>query len=129
MIRLNIICNGRIEMNNVELKLKLYLIGYIIFGILTLIGCGYVHYNGGAVSPGYTMVPMVFAISFGAGYRRTKKAIDNNKPFQSLDSISYEVMEEIKEAKQSGDVVKAVKTVKETTNVSLKDAKQFVDKL
>lgn len=54
---------------------------------------------------------------------------NSSKQFESLEQISEDVLEEIKNLKKSGDTVKAVKMVRDTTDVSLLDAKQFVDRL
>lgn len=44
----------------------------IVFIILTFIGAGYVHLNGGKVNAGYACVPMVFALLSGSIYRKYK---------------------------------------------------------
>lgn len=51
------------------------------------------------------------------------------KQFKSLDQISDDILENIKNLKASGEMVKAVKMVRNTTDVSLLEAKQFVDEL
>ena len=54
---------------------------------------------------------------------------NSSKQFESLEQISDDILEEIKNLKKSGDTVKAVKMIRDTTDVSLLDAKQFVDQL
>ncbi|MCI9362427.1 MAG: hypothetical protein HFG65_16175 [Hungatella sp.] len=44
----------------------------IIFIILTLVGAGYVLYNGGKINAGYAVVPMVFALASITFYRTNK---------------------------------------------------------
>lgn len=44
----------------------------IIFIILTFIGAGYVLFNDGKANAGYAVIPMVFALSSIAFYRKKK---------------------------------------------------------
>ena len=62
-----------------KLKLKIYLILYIIFLVLTFVSAGYVIYNKGQVSAGLSIVSMLFGLIFMGLYRETKKRIENNK--------------------------------------------------
>ena len=45
----------------------------LIFGILALIGAGYVIYTGGQASPGLGLIPLVFMLSCSSGYQGLKK--------------------------------------------------------
>lgn len=49
---------------------KLALALSILFTILTLIGSVYVLYNKGQVSAGYSVVPMIFAVTCLSLYRK-----------------------------------------------------------
>lgn len=49
---------------------KFALVMSIIFTVLTLVGAGYVLYNGGRVNAGYAVVPMIFALVSIVFYRR-----------------------------------------------------------
>ncbi|MDO5556644.1 MAG: hypothetical protein Q4G05_00140 [Clostridia bacterium] len=60
------------------MKVKVFLILYIIFLILTFAGAGYVLYNKGQVNAGYAVIPMIFGLIFNMMYRNSKKAIDEN---------------------------------------------------
>lgn len=44
----------------------------ILFVALTFVGAGYVLLNGGRVSAGYAVVPMVLALAAQAFYRQQK---------------------------------------------------------
>ena len=58
-------------------KMKIYLILYIIFLILTFIGAGYNILNKGQANAGYAIIPMLFGLVFAGLYRDCKKRIDN----------------------------------------------------
>lgn len=62
-----------------KLKMKIYLILYIIFLIITFCSAGYVIYNKGQASPGLAIVAMLFGLIFIGLYRDTKKKIKDNK--------------------------------------------------
>jgi len=63
-----------------KLKMKIYLILYIIFLIITFVSAGYVIYNKGQANPGLAIVSMLFGLIFIGLYRETKKSIvKNNK--------------------------------------------------
>ena len=62
-----------------KLKMRIYLILYIVFLIITFISAGYVIYNKGQVSAGLSIVSMLFGLIFIGLYRETKKRIENNK--------------------------------------------------
>lgn len=51
---------------------KLFLALSIIFGILTILGAGYVIINHGQVSAGYACVPMGLTLVSFVGYRSQK---------------------------------------------------------
>ncbi len=61
-----------------QLKIRVFLILYIIFIILTFIGAFMVimHKLNNA---GYAVVPMLFCLIFGMLYRNSKKEIEGNK--------------------------------------------------
>lgn len=43
----------------------------VIFAVLSLVGVGYVLYNGGEVSAGYAFIPMVLAVICISSYRNS----------------------------------------------------------
>ncbi len=49
----------------------------ILFTILTFVGAGYVLFNKGQVSPGYSVVPMLWAVLFITAYNKVKKGSGN----------------------------------------------------
>lgn len=51
---------------------KLLLIFAIAFGIMGILGAGYVIYTGGEANPGYGIIPMLFCIICVQGYRSLK---------------------------------------------------------
>lgn len=51
---------------------KLLLIFAIAFGIMGILGAGYVIYTGGEANPGYGIIPALFCIISAQGYRRLK---------------------------------------------------------
>lgn len=51
---------------------KLLLITAIAFGIMGILGAGYVIYTGGEANPGYGIIPALFCIISAQGYRRLK---------------------------------------------------------
>ena len=59
-----------------KIKLKVYLILYIIFLILTFIGAGYNILNKGQANVGYAVIPMLFGLVFAGLYRECKKRIN-----------------------------------------------------
>ena len=61
------------------LKMKVFLILYVLFAALTFVGAGYVLYNKGTVNAGYAVIPMLFGLIVGMLYRNSKKAIGENK--------------------------------------------------
>jgi len=62
-----------------KLKMKIYLILYIIFLIITLCSAGYVIYNKGETSPRLAIVSMLFGLIFIGLYRETKRKIEDKK--------------------------------------------------
>ena len=62
-----------------KLKMKIYLILYIIFLITTFISAGYVIYNKGKTNPGLAIVSMLLGIIFIGLYNETKKRIMKQK--------------------------------------------------
>ena len=44
----------------------------IIFTVLTIVGAGYVLYNGGRVNAGYAVIPMIFTLISIAFFRKSK---------------------------------------------------------
>lgn len=74
-----IIWRFNMKLENEKLKMKIYLILYIIFLVLTFVSAGYVIYNKGQVSAGFSIVSMLFGLIFMGLYRETKKRIENNK--------------------------------------------------
>ena len=53
-----------------KLKMKIYLILYIIFLVLTFVSAGYVIYNKGETNPGLAIVSMLFGLIFAGLYRK-----------------------------------------------------------
>lgn len=51
---------------------KLLLITAIAFGIMGILGAGYVIYTGGEANPGYGIISMLFCIICVQGYRSLK---------------------------------------------------------
>lgn len=45
----------------------------VLFGIMCLIGAGYVLYTHGQANAGYAAVPMMFSVIFSQGYLALKK--------------------------------------------------------
>ena len=62
-----------------KLKMRIYLILYIIFLIITFISAGYVIYNKGQVSAGLSIVSMLFGLIFIGLYTNTKKKMGDKK--------------------------------------------------
>ena len=62
-----------------KLKMKIYLILYIIFLVLTFVSAGYVIYNKGETNPGLAIVSMLFGLIFAGLYRDVKKKLKDNK--------------------------------------------------
>ena len=52
---------------------KLLLIFAIAFGIMGILGAGYVIYTGGEANAGYGIIPMLFCVICAQGYRSLKK--------------------------------------------------------
>ena len=62
-----------------KLKMRIYLILYIVFLIITFISAGYVIYNKGQVSAGLSIVSMLFGLIFIGLYTNTKKKMGDKK--------------------------------------------------
>ena len=62
-----------------KLKMRIYLILYIIFLIITFISAGYVIYNKGQTSPGLAIISMLFGLIFIVLYRDSKNKIKDNE--------------------------------------------------
>lgn len=62
-----------------KVKMKIYLILYIIFVILTFVGAGYNIVNREQANVGFAVIPMLFGLVFAGLYRDCKKRIDNSK--------------------------------------------------
>jgi len=58
---------------------KILFVLMLIFGILALIGAGYVIYTGGQASPGLGLIPLVFMLSCSSGYQGLKKKEEEEK--------------------------------------------------
>ncbi len=58
--------------NKEKLKVKVFLILSLIFAILTLIG-GYMVITHKLDNAGYSVIPMLFTITFSVLYRNSKK--------------------------------------------------------
>jgi uncharacterized membrane protein YhaH (DUF805 family) len=61
-----------------KIKMKIFLILYIVFAILVFIGA-FMVITKRVNNAGYSVIPMLFAIVFGMLYRNSKKAIEENK--------------------------------------------------
>jgi uncharacterized membrane protein YhaH (DUF805 family) len=61
-----------------KIKMKIFLILYIVFAILVFIGA-FMVITKRVNNAGYSVIPMLFAIVFGILYRNSKKAIEENK--------------------------------------------------
>ncbi len=59
-------------MNKEKLKVKIFLILSLIFAILTLVG-GYLVITHKLDNVGYSVVPMLFTLTFSILYRNSKK--------------------------------------------------------
>lgn len=51
----------------------------ILFTILTFAGAGYVLFNKGEVSAGYSVVPMLWAVLFITTYKKVKKDLESKQ--------------------------------------------------
>lgn len=60
-----------------QIKIKIFLILYILFAILGFIGA-FMVITKRLNSVGYVVIPMLFAIVFSMLYRNSKKAIEKN---------------------------------------------------
>lgn len=63
------------DLKKEKLKMKIYLILYIIFLILTFVSAGYGIFHKGEASPGLAIVSMLFGLIFIGLYRESKKKI------------------------------------------------------
>jgi predicted tellurium resistance membrane protein TerC len=61
-----------------KIKMKIFLILYIVFAILVFIGA-FMVITERVNNAGYSVIPMLFAVVFGILYRNSKKAIEENK--------------------------------------------------
>jgi predicted tellurium resistance membrane protein TerC len=61
-----------------KIKMKIFLILYIVFAILVFIGA-FMVITERVNNAGYAVIPMLFAVVFGILYRNSKKAIEENK--------------------------------------------------
>lgn len=61
-----------------QIKMKIFLILYIVFAILSFIGA-FMVITKRLNSVGYVVIPMLFSIVFSMSYRKSKKAIEDNK--------------------------------------------------
>ena len=59
-------------MNKEKLKVKIFLILSLVFAILTLIG-GYLVITRKLDNAGYSVIPMLFTLTFSILYRNSKK--------------------------------------------------------
>ena len=64
-------CNMKLEKE--KIKMRIYLILYIIFLIITFISAGYVIYTKGQTNPGLAIVSMLFGLIFAGLYRDAKR--------------------------------------------------------
>ena len=64
---------------NLSKKAKIYFILLVIFTILTFAGAIYVIKNNGEPNAGYACVPMVFSLTFGGLFHKTRNEINNKK--------------------------------------------------
>ena len=60
-----------------QIKIKIFLILYIVFAILGFIGA-FMVITKRLNNVGYVVIPMLFAIVFSILYRNSKKAIEEN---------------------------------------------------
>lgn len=60
-----------------QIKIKIFLILYILFAILGFIGA-FMVITKRLNNVGYVVIPMLFAIVFSILYRNSKKAIEEN---------------------------------------------------
>ena len=60
-----------------QIKIKIFLILYILFAILGFIGA-FMVITKRLNNVGYVVIPMLFAIVFSMLYRNSKKAIEKN---------------------------------------------------
>lgn len=58
--------------NKEQLKVKVFLILSLIFAILTLV-CGYLVITHKLDNAGYSIIPMLFTLTFSILYRNSKK--------------------------------------------------------
>lgn len=58
---------------------KILFVLSILFTVLTLAGAVYVIIKGGQVSPGYSVVPMVWSCIFTSSYRKVKKELESKE--------------------------------------------------
>ncbi len=61
-----------------QIKMKIFLILYLIFTVLTFLGAFWV-ITKRVNNAGFAVIPMLFAVIFGMLYRNSKKAIEENK--------------------------------------------------
>ena len=61
-----------------QIKMKIFLILYTIFTILGFIGA-FMVITKRLNNAGYVIIPMLFATAFSIFYRKSKKAIEENK--------------------------------------------------
>lgn len=61
-----------------QIKIKIFLILYIIFAVLGFVGA-FMLITKRLNSVGYVVIPMLFAIVFSIFYRNSKKEIEKNK--------------------------------------------------
>lgn len=66
------------NIKNEQIKIKIFLILYIVFAILGFIGA-FMVITKRLNNVGYVVIPMLFAIVFSMLYRNSKKAIEENK--------------------------------------------------
>ena len=60
-----------------QIKIKIFLVLYIVFAILGFIGA-FMVITKRLNNVGYVVIPMLFAIVFSMLYRNSKKAIEKN---------------------------------------------------
>ena len=61
-----------------QIKMKIFLILYIVFAILSFVGV-FMVITKRLNSVGYVVIPMLFSIVFSMSYRKSKKTIEDNK--------------------------------------------------
>lgn len=61
-----------------QIKIKIFLILYILFAILGFSGA-FMVITKRLNNVGYVVIPMLFSIVFSMSYRKSKKAIEDNK--------------------------------------------------